>query len=128
MILNLSTYKKGLKEGNKFVLEDVKEWIETQLPTLTEYGGNLDNLEQVKGFMKTQTHMLYETIHILLWDENLYEFCPEELIERIKNAVLVYAELDPEINYRDRKTLDYIYNCSKDTIFDQLINRYNWND
>ena len=126
MIGRLSDFSH-LKEGH--CLEEAKEWIETSLPTLTEYGGDLDNLEQVKGFMKTCTHMLYETIRALLWDENLYDFCPEELIERIKNAVLVYAKLDPEINYRYRKTLDYVYNCSKDnTIFDQLIQKYNWND
>ena len=127
MLNNLSIYKKGFEEKNESCIEDVKKIIEEQLPTLTKYGGNLDNIEQVKGFMKTCSGQLYENIRTLLWDENLYDFCPEEIIERIKNAVLVYAKLDPNINYRNRPLLDYYYNCSKDnTIFDQLINKYHW--
>jgi hypothetical protein len=102
-------------------------------PTIKEYGGNLENYNEVKDLLKNNSILFYNACDILSEFGKLQKDCPNKIIEYLKNATQVYNKVLQE-NYEEiirnyQISLEYLIGIKPlKTIYQQILDKYGWNE
>jgi len=80
-------------------------------PTLVEDGGYIENLEDFKQLYLEREKEALEVAHFFLyWADKLIEYIPEDGLELMRKSILTCSKV------------------SNNPIYQQIIDKYNWND
>lgn len=80
-------------------------------PTLVEDGGYIENLEDFKQLYLEREKEALEAAHFFLyWADKLMEYIPEDGLELMRKSILTCSKV------------------SDNPIYQQIIDKYNWND
>ena len=85
--------------------------LEPCCPTLVEDGGYIENLEDFKQlYLEREEIALKVANFFLYWADKLMEYIPEDGLKLMRKSILTCAKV------------------SNNSIYQQLINKYDWND
>ena len=85
--------------------------LEPSCPTLIEDGGYIEDLETFKQLYEEREEKALEAAHFfLVWADKIKELVPEDGLDLMRKSILTCAKV------------------SKNPIYRQLIEKYNWNE
>lgn len=95
-----------------FLPKDMEK-LQSHFPNLKEYGGYIENINGLRELFENEflSYLLWSNAHqLLLTEHDINKVFTKEMLDYIKNTIKVYYEL------------------TNDSIYKDLIEKYNWNE